>query len=314
MPEVIVVGAWDDVPGVLERVARQFGIPTYTALNALLDRDLDGVIVCSANAHHRLHVEMAASRVPYILCEKPIAATEADGLAMLETCQDTDTQLQMAFPVRFAPAVAEAKRILDQGTLGTVYSAACTNQGSMPGGWFVDAELSGGGAVMDHTVHVIDLLRWFWHTEVTEVYAEIGHGLLHPGLDLDDAGLLSWQLANGVYGTLDTSWSRPPGYRIWGNVTLEIVGSEGVLAVDAFGQALTLTREDTGRTQMHPWGTSPDMGLIRDFVATVRLRRQPSISGYDGMQALRVALAAYQSARTGLPVALPPSPRASREQ
>ena len=304
IPDVAVVGAWDEVPGVLERVSHQFGIPTFTDLHALLVSDLDGVIICSANAHHRRHVEMAAVQVPCILCEKPIATTEADGLAMLETCQNTNTRLQIAFPVRFAPAIAETKRLLDQGDLGTVFSAACTNQGSMPGGWFVNAELSGGGAVMDHTVHVIDLLRWFWDTEVTEVYAEIGHGLLHPGLGIDDAGLLSFQLANGIYGTLDTSWSRPPGYRTWGNVALEIVGSEGVLAVDAFGQALTLTCEETGRTHMQPWGTSPDMGLIRDFVDMIQQGRGPSISGHDGVQALRVALAAYTSARTRTPVSL----------
>ncbi len=304
IPDVELVGAWDDEPERLERVSQQFGIPAYADVPALLRSDLDGLIVCSANAHHRRHVEMAAGHVPCILCEKPIATTEADGLAMLAACRDTDTRLQIAFPVRFAPAIAETKSLLDAGELGTVYSAACTNQGSLPGGWFVETAQAGGGAVMDHTVHVIDLLRWFWDTEVTEVYAEIGHGLLHPGLDIDDAGLLSFQLANGVYGTLDTSWSRPPGYRVWGNVTLEIVGAEGVLAVNAFGQTLTLTREDTGRTHLQPWGGSPDMSLMQDFVDMIRRGRAPSISGHDGMQALRVALAAYQSARTGTPVGL----------
>ena len=67
----------------------------------------------------------------------------------------------------------------------------------MPGGWFVDPALSGGGAVLDHTVHVIDVLRWLWGVEVTEIYAEIGDSLLHPGLGIDDAGLLSFTLSNG---------------------------------------------------------------------------------------------------------------------
>ncbi len=308
LPGVEVVGVWDEVPSVLKRVSDQFGVPTYSDLNALLISDLDAVIICSPNSRHRHHVEMSAVQVPNILCEKPIATSEADGLAMLEVCRDTDTRLQIAFPVRFAPAITEAKRFLDQGELGTVYSASCTNQGSMPGGWFVNSELSGGGAVIDHTVHVIDLLRWFWGTEVTEVYAEIGYSLLHPGLGIDDAGLLSFQLANGVYGTLDTSWSRPPAYRIWGNVSMDLVGSEGVLAVNAFGQALTLTSEDAGRTHLQPWGISPDMGLIRDFVDMIRLGREPSISGYDGLQATRVALAAYRSAKEGVPISLPPAP------
>ena len=56
----------------------------------------------------------------------------------------------------------ELKQQLDTGVLGDIYSVKSTNHGSMPGRWFADPKLAGGGAVLDHTVHVIDLLRWFW--------------------------------------------------------------------------------------------------------------------------------------------------------
>ena len=207
--DIDLVGIWDEDKELREATAQRFGTQACASLQDLLDRDLDGVIVCSANARHREHVEAAASHTPHILCEKPIATSAADGQAMIDVCHAAGAKLQIAFPVRFAPAVAEAKRMLDANRLGRVYSAACTNQGFNPGRWFVDREQSGGGAVIDHTVHVIDLLRWFWDTEVVEVYAEIGDGFFRPDLDIDDAGLLSFRLANGVYGTLDTSWSRP---------------------------------------------------------------------------------------------------------
>lgn len=90
----------------------------------------------------------------------------------IDVCAAHSTRLQIAFPVRFSPPVQQLKAILDKDTLGRIYSVKTTNHGSMPGGWFVDKGLAGGGAVMDHTVHVIDLLRWFWNTKVTEVYAE----------------------------------------------------------------------------------------------------------------------------------------------
>lgn len=302
-----VVGVWDSDAARLARVADMFGVAAFRDLDALLDSDLDAVVVCSANAHHRRHVEAAAGRVGHILCEKPIATTEEDAQAIIEACRAAGTRLQIAFPVRFAPAVAEARQILARGDLGRVYSASCTNHGFMPGRWFIDPVQAGGGAVMDHTVHVIDLLRWFWQTEVTEVYAEIGVGLLHPDLGTDDTGLLSFQLANGVYGTLDTSWSRPPGYRTWGNVTMELVGARGVLTVDAFRHNLTITNAEAGGTRWQPWGTSPDQGLTDDFLDMIRTAREPSITGHDGLQALRVALAAYESARTGQPVSLPPA-------
>ena len=79
---------------------------------------------------------------------------------MIDACEQAGSKLQIAFPVRFAPPVQKLKAVLDAGTLGRLISAKCTNHGKMPGGWFADSEKAGGGAVMDHTVHVVDVLRW----------------------------------------------------------------------------------------------------------------------------------------------------------
>jgi predicted dehydrogenase len=155
---------------------------------------------------------------------------------------------------------------------------------------------------------VIDLLRWFWDTEVTEVYAEVGYSLLHPDLGIDDAGLLSFQLATGAYGTLDTSWSRPKSYPTWGDVKLEVLGERGIARVDAFNQNLAVYSDQTGQGQRVHWGSNPDMGLIRDFVDMIAAGREPFITGYDGLKALEVAMAAYRSADLGAPVSLPLEP------
>jgi predicted dehydrogenase len=189
--------------------------------------------------------------------------------------------------------------------LGRIYSLKTTNHGTMPGGWFTDKTLAGGGAVIDHTVHVVDLLRWFWNAEVTEVYAEVGYELLHPGLGIDDAGMLSFALSTGAYGTLDTSWSRPAAFPTWGDVTIEVIGERGVIRLDAFKQHLAVYSNQTIKTQWVHWGSNIDLGLIRDFVEMITEGREPSITGYDGLKALEVALAAYRSAETGQPVPLP---------
>ena len=194
--------------------------------------------------------------------------------------------------------------MLDRNEVGRVYSVKCTNHGSMPGGWFIEPEQSGGGAVIDHTVHVIDLLRWFWGSEVTEVYAEVGIGLLHPGMKIDDAGLLSFRLENGIYGTLDTSWSRPSSYPTWGDVKIEVVGEKGVLTVNALNQQLAVSSETWGKTRWISWASNMDLGLVTDFVEMIRTDRPPFISGEDGLAALQVALAAYQSAATIHPIQL----------
>jgi predicted dehydrogenase len=304
--DVQIVGLYDDDPVRGQATAQRHGVAFVVEPSQLWQQRLDGVIICAENVKHRPLVEVAARQTPYILCEKPIATTLADAQAMLDACTATGAQLQIAFPVRFAPTIQWLKTRLDQGGLGQVYAVQATNHGRMPGRWFIDPSLAGGGAVMDHTVHVIDLLRWFWQTEVTEVYAEVGHSLLHPGLGVDDVGLLSFTLANGIYGTLDTSWSRPASYPTWGDVKLEITAANGIVYVDAFGQQLAVSADGQDQTTTWAsWGSDMDQGLIDDFIETIRFRRSPSISGLDGLRALEVALAAYHSAEIGEPVRLP---------
>jgi len=305
IPSVKLVGLADDDPERGQETARRFGTRFFASAGALLGEKLDGVIICAENVKHRPLTELAAPRTPHILCEKPIATTMADAQVMIDVCAAHGTRLQIAFPVRFSPPVQRLKTILDEGTLGRIYSVKTTNHGRMPGGWFVDKALAGGGAVMDHTVHVIDLLRWFWNTEVTEVYAEVGYSLLHPGLGIDDVGMLSFRLATGAYGTLDASWSRPDCHPTWGDVKLEVLGERGIARVDAFSQNLAVYSDRTGKAQWVHWGSNTDLGLIRDFVDMIATGREPFITGYDGLKALEVALAAYLSAERGEPVALP---------
>lgn len=304
MDGVAVAGIYDDDYDRGGRIAAQYDVPYFRRVEGLLDQELDGVIICSENALHAPLVLQSAGRVHGILCEKPIATTIDDGLEMIERCRETGTKLQIAFPMRFSPPVMELKQQIDAGVLGEIYSVKSTNHGSMPGRWFVDHKLAGGGAVIDHTVHVIDLLRWFWDTEVEEVYAEVGHELLHPGLGIDDVGLLSFRLGNGIFGTLDTSWSRPQSYPTWGDVKLDVLGENGLISVDAFEQNLQVSSEEEGKTSWVNWGSNGDEGLVADFVEMIREDREPSVSGEDGQRALEVALAAYESSRRAEPVAL----------
>ena len=302
-PNVELVGLCDRDAALAAKASAAWGIPALS-LDDLLAQTLDAAVICSENVFHRPLVEAAAGRVSAILCEKPIATTMDDARAIIDACERGPSRLMIAFPVRYAPAVRQLKELLAKDTLGAVHTARCTNHGSMPGGWFTDPALAGGGAVMDHTVHVIDLLRWLWPgVEVEEVYAEVGHTLLHPNLGIDDVGLLSFRLTNGVIGTLDTSWSRPPAYPIWGDVTLEMAGDLGVVSVDVFSQNV-LYAPTAGKSSWQGFGVNLDAALVADFIDMAGSDRAPSITGWDGLKAMEVALAAYESARTGEPQAI----------
>jgi predicted dehydrogenase len=234
-----------------------------------------------------------------VLCEKPLATALWQAEEMIAAARASGVVLGTAFPMRHSLHARQVKAALDDGALGRVLAVRATNHGQMPGGWFQDPALAGGGAVMDHTVHVVDLLRWYLGDEPLEVYAEVANGI-HGGV-VDDAAFLTIGFASGVVATLDPSWSRPPSFPIWGDLTMELACEGGVIGLDAFNQKLLYYP----RADMHPthlgWGADADQAMIADFVAAIRARRDPAATGRDGERALAVALAAYDSARHGAP-------------
>lgn len=282
-------------------MSEKYGGKYYPDCGTLLEQEMDAVIICSTNADHKEHVIAAADAgCKHILCEKPIATKLADAAEMIERCEEKGASLGIAFPCRYSPAIMGAKRSLEENAVGKILAVKSTNHGSMPGGWFIEQEKSGGGAVMDHTPHVVDLLRWFMDSEPVEVYAEID--TLFHDLDIDDTGLLTIQFDNGAFVTLDTSWSRTKSFPTWGDVTMDIIGMDGVISVDAFAQDLDLYSDANMKAQWVHWGDNMDLGLIKDFVDSVANDRPFPITGVDGLRALEVAIAAYESAKKNAPI------------
>src|SRR5699024_6074797 len=120
----------------------------------------DAIVVTSANAHHKDLVLEAARRGVHVLCEKPLATTVADAEAMVAACREVGVVLMTAFPVHFSPAVEALRTAVADGTLGEVIGLTGTNNGKLPAGrdWFTDVELAGGGSLVDHTVHIAEIL------------------------------------------------------------------------------------------------------------------------------------------------------------
>jgi len=298
MPGVDLVGAFDPDPARARDVAARLGIRAFASRKALLAEAPDAVFVCSENARHAEDVLAAAAARVNVMCEKPLATTVASARVMIKACADAGVSLGTAFPCRYATPIANAYGQVQAGAIGRILGANNTNHGSMPGGWFANPKLSGGGAMIDHTVHVADLMRWFLHDEVAEVYAESGR-LIYPKLKCDDVGVLSMRFRKGAIATLDASWSRVKGFPTWGDVTLRLWGERGTIEVDAFGQLVMVYGE---RVRQAGWGDNMDAGLVADFIAAIRDRRPPTITGEDGLRAVEVAAAAYRSAGTHKPV------------
>jgi len=299
---VTLVGIADDDQQRGEQVAKTNKIAYFKDYHDLLAQDMDAVVITSENAKHKEMTVAAAEAGKHILCEKPISTNRDDALAMIEACAKHQVKFQMAFPCRFSTPIIRAKEMIESGAVGDVLAINGTNHGKMPGGWFIEKKLSGGGAVMDHTVHVVDVMRWIMKSEVKSVYAEIDTRF--HNIQIDDCGTLMMEFENGVFASLDPSWSRPPSYPTWGDVTLEVVGNKGTLFVDAFKQDIDIYSETETGHQYSFWGDNIDLQLVKYFVNCFRNKQTPDVTATDGLRALEVALAAYESARRGAAIEL----------
>ncbi len=283
------------------------GATWFKTHEALLEQKPDAVIVCSENFGRLELVQMAAGAGAHVLCEKPIEVSLERALAMRETCERAGVRFMTAFPMRFDPTLKLLRERVLNGDLGRVYGINGINHSENPSAhraWFAQKTLSGGGAVMDHTVHLADLYRWIFGSEIQTVHAEIGNPF-SPNLDVDTAGLALLTLENGVFASIDCSWSRPNIYPRWGHLKLEIVGERGALDVDAFAQHLTVYSSKNPRAvSWANWGSDPNAAMLESFFDCIRNDTDPAVTWTDGFEALRVALACYESNAHGQPVTL----------
>ena len=301
LPGIEVSGLWDDDATRRAKKSAEYGVAEKQTLDALLD-SCDAVVICSENAKHQSFALAAAAAGKHILCEKPLAPTPAAALEMVRATQTAGVKLYTAFPCRFSASFGQLKAAVDSGELGEILAARCTNQGGCPGGWFIEKELSGGGAVMDHTVHVTDLLRGLLGDEVKEVYCESGDGLLHGGFD--DTGVSTFTFEKGVFATLDASWSRPKSFPTWGNVTLAVIGTKGQIELDMFAQESVLFSDKSGRVSYRGWGSDIDKSMVAAFVAALNGEQTALATGVDGLRAVEVVDAAYRSVESHQPEAV----------
>lgn len=289
---VTFVGIYDEKEERGKDAADIYKVPFFNSLENFLEQKMDAVVITSENTRHYYYIKQAASYNKNILCEKPLATTEEEARLIIKTCEEKNVTLRTAFPVRYATPIIQAKESIDNGDLGRILAVKATNRGKNPGGWFVDKSLSGGGAVIDHTVHVVDILRWIMQAEVKEVYGEIDTKFIDE--DIDDTGIITMDFNNGTFASLDCSWSRVEEYPYKVDLTMNLIGSKRNMKIDVFSQGIFVYSSEDGINSKF-FGDDMNKEMINDFsLSSISLA-----TGNDGLKALEVALAAYKSSNTG---------------
>ncbi len=247
-----LVAACDRDPAGRDAVAAPF---VTGDLDAVLARaDVDAVYVATPNSSHRPIVEACAAAGKAVLCEKPMARTAADAVAMAAACERAGVPYATAFDQRWHPAHVAIRRHLAAGDLGPVTQVliryACwTPRDWKPGewthdNWRVDRATAGGGAMIDLAPHGLDLTQ----TLLGERLDDVACLLQRKAFDypVDDGAVIIGRSAGGTLLTLSVGYNCPDAYP---RRRLEVVGTGGrILAENTMGQTpggtVTLTRPD----------------------------------------------------------------------
>jgi myo-inositol 2-dehydrogenase/D-chiro-inositol 1-dehydrogenase len=264
------------------------------------------LIAASTNAHADLVRRSIDAGLP-IFVEKPLAFDLEETVAVVEKAEAAGAKLQLGFQRRFDPGHLEAKRLHDSGALGNVYLVRLIahDHTPPPEGYIAVS----GGLFRDSSIHDFDVLRWLTGQEVVEVYAagavrnfpEFGR---HDDID---TGAVILTLADGTIGSLAQTRHNPHGY----DVRMEVVGSKDVVNV-GFNQGtpLHLLEADAPVLAGPPWDSHLDRFVTAyqaELLAFLRVARGeiPSpCTARDGLQAMRIAVAATRSRKEHRPVRL----------
>lgn len=268
--------------------------------------DIDAVLICTPPYVHA-EIGVAALRAgKHVLCEKPLTRTLSEAEEFLRVAQESRRVLKCGFNHRHHPAIRDAKKIVDEGRIGRPLFGRCRyGICGRPGyekEWRADPAQAAGGQFIEQGTHAIDLFRWFLG-EVSEV-ALVSGILYFKGQTLDDNGMGVFRFRSGALASLHASLTQ------WKNLfSFEIFGEDGFVAVEGLGASYGTEQLRVGRRDF----TGPFCETVTEyrggdiswkaewdeFMAAIREAREPLGNGKDGLEAMRIALAAYESERQG---------------
>ncbi|SHE74398.1 Predicted dehydrogenase [Caldanaerobius fijiensis DSM 17918] len=319
LPDAQLIAVADIIEERAKNLAEQYNCDYYTDYHELLKRDdIDVVNVTTPSGLHAMVGIDAAKAGKHVIVEKPIDVTLEKADALIKACREAGVKLCSISQHRFDDDIVILKKAVEEGKLGQLNfggshtkwyrSQEYYDSGDWRGTW----ELDGGGALMNQSIHYVDLLQYIMGP-VEEVYAYCATRA-HVRIEVEDEAIAAVKFKNGAIGVIEGNTAAYPGFC----TRLDIYGSEGSVIVEndrikewklKSGEEKPETAVENeklivGTSSADIWHNSHKKE-IQDMIDAIQNDRDPMVTGEEGRKPLEIILAIYESARRHEPVKLP---------
>ncbi len=308
-----LAGFFDIVGEQSQKLADKFSARAFESLDQMLaDDEIDIVSIATASGAHLEPALAAAKAGKHVLCEKPLEVTLARIDAMIEAHNKSGTVLGGIFQYRFDDAIVPLKQAIDSGRFGKITYAGIyvpwwRTDEYYKDSWHGTWKLDGGGALMNQSIHMIDLLCYLAGPieSVQAFMATLGH----PQIEAEDTATAVVRFGGGALGVIYGTTASWPGQL----KRLEITGTKGTVVYleDSFTTWQFADERPEDQQIREQYGEVKGLGSAADpaaishenhkrnfeaFIESLDSGRDFYINGSEARKAVEVILAIYKSA------------------
>jgi len=303
--DVELVAFSDIVLDKAKAFANRFKGKAYSDWHEMLDKEkLDVVFICLPPFAHKDEVMVVAEKGIHMYIEKPIALDMRLASDMVRAVEKSGVKSQVGYQLRFAAGVEKAKRLIEEGAVGTI--------GLVTGrywcrfirkDWWIDKSKS-GGQIVEQSTHLYDIIRWLCG-DVERVYAEMDRLFYKdvPGMTIEDVSCVVLRFKSGAVGAVTATIGAVPNFWwlkwtvIGRDATLE---SEEPNSLKVYHSAEKPLRIEEYREI----GRDPMVLAERDLIDAIINDRPTRTPIAEGAKTLELTLAAVKATESGKVITL----------
>lgn len=321
IPNAKLIGCCDKMPERAKKLADKYGVRAFKTFQAMLRNDeIDVVTIATPSGFHAEPTIAAAKAGKHVICEKPIEVTLKRIDRMIEAHEKAGTRLGGVFPYRFNDMMTPLRQAIKSGRLGVITYAGIyvpwwRTDEYYKDSWHGTWKLDGGGALMNQSIHMVDMLCDVMPPieSVCAVTAKLGH----PQIETEDTAAAVLRYAGGAIGIIyGTTASYPGQFR-----RFEITGTKGTI-INVENSITTWQFADEkpeDKEVLQKFGKIEGGGGVADPAAITHQNHTRNfkafldaldsgkdfwIDGREARRAVEIILAIYKSAKTNKPVKL----------